>query len=228
MKPLKAFSGLVVAATLVLLAGVSRADIELDFASLTGASVHTVGNGTQYGGGDCQFLPTSTSQNQFRITFSSGVGDSVTDTGYMTGTFHIGTITTLFPGIQTAPVTGIGSVTIHGGGGDLTGTLIWNAIARVGAGDTLNFNGDINLTGIQYDGTQHDLVALKNAGSGTEVITFQFSSRPPYSLEYLCAQQTDSSFSGAISAVPEATTLFAGAGALGLVLVCMGVRKSKK
>jgi hypothetical protein len=132
------------------------------------------------------------------------VGDAVGDFGRMDGTFTIGAITTV-GSVQTASVTGVGILTIHDGlGSDLKASLVWDAIQTSGAGGTINVNGVLNLSGIAYAGTELDLIALRDAqaGSGSDVVTFQF--RPGKSLTALTANGkiNSTSFSGTLQATP--------------------------
>jgi hypothetical protein len=173
--------------------------ITINFASdVTGGSVQFTGTGDTF-----TFHPTAA--NQFTIGSSSGVGDSIGDLGFIGGTFTIGAITTDATG-QSAPVTGTGSITIHGGAGtDLTGTLVWNKIRSSGTGGIMNVDGVINLAAITYTGGQSDLIALKNAGSAIQTVTFQFI--PGLSLTTLTTdgQVNSTSFSGTIAtaSVPD-------------------------
>src|SRR5689334_21237195 len=93
-------TGLLVAATLVFTTPAKA--ITLDFAAISGGQVQFVGSGDTF-----TFLPTSTSQNQFRVTGSDGFGDSVSLYGRMNGSFSIGSITTI-GSLQTASVSGSG------------------------------------------------------------------------------------------------------------------------
>jgi hypothetical protein len=222
MKTLKFVSGVVMACGLAFVSSQSRAEIVLDFSSLSGAAVNFNGDGT--------FSFTPADGNQFTITDSKGVGESIDDTGYITGTFRVSDITPPNSTIQTAKVTGTGSLYIDDrDGGKLTATLTWNSIIRAGAGDILNFDEGINLTSIQYSGSESDYLPFVNAGSGVGVVSFQFSSGANKSLEYLSTHTASASFSGTLTAVPEPSTIVAGAGALGLLLVGVGAgsRKSR-
>jgi hypothetical protein len=169
--------------------------LQINFGNLTGASVQFDGTS-----GTFSFNPGS-GGNQFAITtVGGGAGDSVGDLGSMSGTFTIGTISS-FLGVQTAPVTGTGSLTIHGGGNDLTAALVWNTIATMGAGGLINVNGALNLTSITYSGLQTDLLGLSSTGVGTETISFQFAGLTSLTDLTTSGTSLDTSFSGSLSAV---------------------------
>ena len=130
-----------------------------------------------------QTFSFSPASNNFQVT--SGTASGLL--GEMTGTFTIGTITTtIVPGLgtmQTASVTGSGTFVIHDGAFTLSAALTWVDIAQFGSGAFLNTTGTVNLTGITYGGSNLDLLALAAAGSGNNVLSFQFA--PTVSLEEL-------------------------------------------
>lgn len=139
--------------------------------------------------------------------------------GDMTGTFTIGVISNPAPGVFTAPVTGTGTFVIHDGAGfDLTATLTWNTIAQVGTGNALNIQGQANLTGISYLGANTDLIAMANAGTAANVLTFQFV--PAVTLQVLRdgPGEHSTSFSGTVVSLPDggSTVMLLGA-ALGVI-----------
>jgi len=199
--------------------------ITLSFANIVGANVEFIGLGGNSGnkGGNFRFNAPA-SGNDFRITASDFIGDSVGDMGAILGTFHIGTITSLPGGLQKAPVTGSGSVVIHGGAGtDLTANLDWNQIQTSGTAGSVNLSGVLNLSSIHYTGGQHDLARLAAyPHTGVAVVSFTFI--PARSLTQLTAKNSDkkTSFSGTYFAdrVPDggATLLLLAAGIMGLGL----------
>ena len=145
-----------------------------------------------------------------------GVGDSVNNLGKIGGTFTIGAIS-ISGGVQTASVTGSGTMTIRDSSGNLlTGTLTWDSIQSSGTGGTINVNGSLNLTGIAYAGSESDLNTLKFNGGGIEAVTFQFI--PGLTLTQLTADGTTNatSFSGSIASIPDGGSTVA---LLGLALV---------
>jgi len=202
-------------ATALLLSLQAKA-LVFNYSNLTGTEV-------AFAGGAFSF--TSVGGYQFQITtVDGGVGDAQGLDGFISGgPFNIGAITTA--GIeQSAPVTGTGMLHITDASSvDLTGSIQWLDIATFGVGGVLDLTGTVNLTGINYTGSNQDLLALKNAGSATEVVTFQFI--PGKTLTQLVASGGTTSYSGGISPVPEPTTLtLVGMGFAGL----LAVRRNRK
>jgi len=196
-----------VATALACAALTSRADVLLSFNNTSGATI-------TFGGGSFQFVPSG--GTDFRITGSSGADDSFGDTGTISGVYTIGTVTPVAPGIQSAPVTGSGTLTINDGlGKSLTAGITWDTIESIGAGtsDTLNFGGTINLTSVNYNGTLTDLKDLAQNHLGIAVLNFTFTSSSAQDVQHLKTfSGSEKSFSGSLSsAVPEPTTVVAGA-----------------
>ena len=123
-------------------------------------------------------------------------GTAISLLGEITGTYTIGAVTTA-GGVSTASVTGTGTFVIHDGVNDFTATVIWIDIQQGGSGDSLNVAGTVNLTGITYAGSNPDLLALKNAGTGINVLAFQFL--PPLSLDSLKTVPARNSFNGTVA-----------------------------
>jgi hypothetical protein len=182
----------------------------LEFSNLNNTVVDFTGGGFSF---------TSTNGYQFKVTgITDGAGDSVGFQGYVTGSpFMIGTIVSS-SGIESAPVTGTGTLHITDAAStDLTGTIEWLDIATVGVGGAININGMLNLTGISYLGTSSDLNTLASAGSASDVVTFQFN--PAKTLTELKNTGGSTSYSGNIYAVPEpGTIMLVAVGLLGLFL----------
>src|SRR5882724_587460 len=128
-----------------------------------GAAIQFNGDGT-FG-----FTPAT---NNMEVSLGSAEGLF----GDMTGTYTIGDVTTVYVDtigdISTAPVTGTGTLVIHDGAVDFTATMEWIGILQLGTLGGLNIQGAVNLTGITYSGTNADLSAMKNAGSGINVLAF--------------------------------------------------------
>ena len=186
----------------------------------TGASASLI----NFAGGTFSFTAGPTATDQFDIQSVSGGTvngvPTVGDPGYLNpgGPFLIGAISGPPTGTQTATVTGTSVLNINGTGAyageDLTGNITWKTITTSGTGGNLNLMGLLNLTSIVYTGTDPNLVALAAIlhGGATDVISF--SMLPPESLSALqSATGSGYSFSygGSIFAVPEATTMLAGA-----------------
>lgn len=154
--------------------------------------------------------------DSFRVTTGTASGFE----GDITGTFTIGTITTIGP-LSMAPVTGTGTLVIDDPSGfNLTATLTWFDMQQIGTGGSLNIGGAVNLTGITYGGSNADLLALAAAGSGIDVLSFQFN--PTVSLSGLRSSANSTSFSGTIATatVPDGGSTI---GLLGFALFGIGV-----
>jgi len=166
--------------------------------------------------------PPSTNPPNLQIT-SSTTGSASGLFGTISGTFGVGPITGtgFIPTVETATVSGTGTLTIYDGPNPvLTAVLTLENIFTFQAGGGINFAGATNLSSIAYGGTNADLLALANAngGNGLQTVSFQFD--VPTSLHDLFdgTEETPTSFSGSISAVPipAAVWLF-GSGLLGLL-----------
>jgi hypothetical protein len=173
-----------VAACLGLSASVCLADVTFNYANTPGSFIQFNGDST------FTFTP---SVNNFSITS----GTAVNLLGEVTGTYTIGAVTTA-GGVSSAPVTGTGTFVVHDGGNDLTATLVWVDIQQGGVGGSLNVGGTVNLSGVTYAGSNPDLVALKNAGSGINVLAFQFV--PFISLDALKNTVASNAFNGTVFA----------------------------
>ena len=140
----------------------------------------------------------------------------------ISGTFTISNIQIIVPGLaETGDVSGTGAFVIHDGmGNDLTATLVWTSVAQIGAGNALNFHGNVNLTGITYSGTNADLVTLANAHSAIDVLSFQFTTQIDLTtLANHTGGDITNSFSGTIATVPDGGTTVA---LLGVALLGIG------
>ena len=157
------------------------------------------------------------------ITITSGTAAGFN--GGITGLFGVGPITNTGP-LETASVSGTGALNIFDGSDTLTATLSWVDIATFGTAGNLNTTGTANLSNITYTGTNADLLALFNGGSGINVLSFQFTS--PTTLTNLFTNSTSTtstSFSGSIAPVPVPAAIWLfGSGLLGMA----GIARRKK
>ena len=191
------------------------AAVTIDYSNTSGSSVNldpTDGCGGSGTVGCFSFSPG----NSIQITSGTANGFA----GGISGTFGVGTITSA-GSVETAMVSGTGVLSIFDGVFTLTADLDWVDIATFGTAGNFNSTGTANLSNIVYGGTNGDLAALLNAGSGVNTATFQFTT--PTSLTELFTTNTavtSTSFSGSITPtvvpVPAAVWLF-GSGLLGLI-----------
>jgi len=185
----------------------------LDFSSTSGSEV-VFGPGSQFnitgGIADAQ-LPGGVAQ--WQIT-TLGAADGLSGE-FSGGAWSYGAITQSGP-LQTANVTtSTGGMAISDALGVLlTGNVNWVQISTLGAGGSLNAFATVNISDLSYSGVNAALLGLVADGNtlGSVDLTFQFSS--PESLTYLSGLATpmdSGSYSGSIAAVPEPTTVIAGA-----------------
>lgn len=108
-----------------------------------------------------------------------------------------------------------------------TGTVNWVNVATLNYVGYINAVAAINLSDLQYLGTDPELVALRDAGKGSVSVSFQFS--PGKTLTELTEGKGPykTSYNGSISPVPEASTAFAGLGALGVVVLFIAVHSKR-
>jgi hypothetical protein len=171
------------------------------------------------GTGDTITFP-SAGAFDFHITSDTGgSGSAIGLVGNIDGTFTIGAISSPLAGLETAPVTGIGTFSIDDGAGFvLSGDLEWVSIFTFGADGGLNAEAAVNVTGITYGGVNADLLAFSAFGSAINALTFQFT--PPVSLSALVVDGAinGTSYSGSFCAVPVPPSLILlGSALLGLV-----------
>jgi hypothetical protein len=171
--------------------------ILLDYSTLPNALISFAGGG---------FTFTGNAGNQFEIDdVFNGSGDSLGFKGYITspGPFAIGAIY-INGSVQTAPVTGSGTLHLSDGVNQLTATIQWVDITTIGTSGILNVNGQVNLTGITYSGPSLDLQALVASGTAQVDLSFQFI--PALTLTQLKATGGATDFSGTILGAPVITT----------------------
>lgn len=203
--------------SIVIAAGLAATSITSQAALSLSFSNQGLGTGIQFNGASSSFqlnpAPGSVAAPQFAITSETGGISSIGLKGWINGSpWTIGAITT--SGLtQSAPVTGLGSLFLNDGlGNNLTGTLSWMNIQTIQSLGGVNAALLVNLSGLAYTGANVDLLALAAGGTGSLNLTFQFN--PGQSLDQLTAGSAQvSSYSGSIAgtAVPEPTTVIAGA-----------------
>jgi hypothetical protein len=198
---------------LALAAVTSQAALTLNFSS-------TVSSTIQFNGAASTFQfnnsPGSFGGNQWWIT--SEVGGTGSGLGLLgevlNGPFSYGAITTS-GNEQTASVIGpLGGLVIHdGSGNDLTGTVDWMNVETFNSIGGLNSLLNVNVTDLAYAGLNQDLLSLVALGGGTGSMNVSFQFNPGQTLTQLStgAGPYETSYSGSLSAVPEPTTIIAGA-----------------
>lgn len=181
-----------------------------NYSSLPGAVI-------QFSGSDTFTFSNSLSNPGDNFVVDNGAAVGLL--GDISGTFKLGTITTV-AGVSTAAVTGTGSITITDGSGDkLKATLTWIGVEQMGTLSVLNDDAAVDLTNITYAGTNPALDALAASGEAEDTLSFTFV--PIKTLSTMATHKVSTSFSGTILAVPDraaAICLF-GLGLLGLAVM---------
>jgi hypothetical protein len=141
--------------------------------------------------------------------------------GDITGKYNIGPIATVGTTQQAAVADGAGathkfSIT-DGAGFKFEGDVDWILIRTTGIGGLINVDGDINLSGLTYGGTNADLLQLlaeaSPPGGGVATISFQFTGDSALTVltspnPVTGAERThESSYSGSVSSVPAPPAL---------------------
>jgi hypothetical protein len=143
--------------------------------------------------------------------------------GHIGGTFTIGAIT-VDGDLQSAPVTGAGTLTIEDGLGFLlTADLdLVDIFTNQAVGGT-NFGATLNTDNVAYGGSEANLLAL--LGGATTVVSFQFVEQ--VSLTSLAETPRTNSFSGTIGSddavIPEPATM----GLVGGILLGLGLMRRR-
>jgi hypothetical protein len=158
---------------LAMVAQQVQASLTLDFASNTGSTISFDGSS--------HFTFVNTSGSDFHINDPVGTPSlgalgsiSIGAPGFTIG--KVTTASTPFGNLESAPVSGTGSLTISdGSGGTFQGTVVWNDLTSLGTLNGLNLSGNLNLSTLSYNGTKSDLLALLNAGAGSAAVSFQFT-----------------------------------------------------
>jgi hypothetical protein len=128
--------------------------------------------------------------------------------GDIDGVFTIGAITSPLPGLEQAPVTGAGTMTISDGSNLWSADLTWVSIFTFGTTGGLNAGGNVNLTNITYAGSNPFLLSISSSNIGVGNLTFNFV--PALSLTNLTTdgQVNNTSYSGSIT-VPDGGSILA-------------------
>jgi hypothetical protein len=196
----------------------------MNYASIPNSTIQFNGTASSF-----QFNAANTGDEWTIGNTSSGTGSAIGLLGaFSSGPFSYGAIaTTSVPGfgtIEAATVLGpLGGLSINDGGGYfLTGTVNWVQLETINSIGGLNANLNVNVTGLNYLGSNPDLLTLLAGGSGAMNLTFQFS--PGKTLTDLTTGSGpyQTTYSGSISTtvVPEPSqTALLGLGLTALVIV---------
>ena len=209
----------VLSACLLSAIAVPAGAVTIDYSNTAGSTINFnpldgCGGGTV---GCFDFSPDSPLTS---INITSGSASGLL--GNIDGTFGVGPITTLVSSpflVQSAAVSGTGTLSIVDGANTLTADLVWVDIYSAGVAGGTNVNGTANLSNISYSGTNADLLALFNGGTGIQTMTYQFTSAASLTKLFTTNTSiTSTSFSGSITPVPvpAAAWLF-GSGLVGLI-----------
>ena len=226
MKPIKSFA--VAMAGLVLSAVTSQAQLSLNFASTTGATIQFNGTASSFQF-DSSTLVERPPIGAYYVGSQWSIGSETGGTGSALGLlgvfnnspFSYGPITTPSAGVEIATVTGpVGGLNLNDGLGNfLTGNVNWIQLETDDSSGSINAALTVNVTGLAYAGINPDLLTLVADGPGSMNLSFQFSPSEMLSQLTSGVGPYNTSFAGSISVVPEPTS--AGVLLLGLgALVC--------
>jgi hypothetical protein len=234
MKHIKLFT--MAMAGLALSVVTSQAQLSLNFASTTGATIQF--NGTtssfQFNSSTLVLPPPIGSYyvgSQWSIgSETGGTGSALGLLGVFTNSpFSYGTITTPSTGVEIATVTGpLGGLNVNDGLGNLlTGNVNWIQVETDNSAGSINASLTVNITGLAYAGTNPDLATLAADGPGSMNLSFQFS--PGKTLSQLTSDTGpyETSFSGSLS-VPEPTSAGVLLLGLGALACCQRFAKNRR
>jgi hypothetical protein len=194
-------------AGLVLMTASSQAQLTLNFASNTGASVQFNGAASSFnfnnGNNGYQWNVTDEIGGSSAIGFNASVNN---------GPFAYGPITISSSGgfqIEYATVLGpLGNLVLSDGVATLTGTVNWIDVATYGSGSgLLNASLDVNVSNIHYSGSNPDLLYLLAHQPGSMDVSFQFSTSSTLTQLSSGTGPYLTSYSGSLSVVPEPSML---------------------
>jgi hypothetical protein len=202
----------------------AQGSLGLNFSSTPGSTIQFNGAASSF-----QFNPSTSSifggvflGSQWIIgSQTGGIGGGVGLKGlFNNGPFSYGPITTV-GSEQSATVTGpTGQLVIQDGSGfDLTGNIDWLQISTFNSSGAINADLVVNVTGLNYAGSNPDLLTLVANGPGALNLTYQFSPGKTLSDLTKGSGSYQTSYSGSLSVVPEPTStvcLLLGLGALTL------------
>jgi hypothetical protein len=201
----------------VLSALATQAGLTLSLTGDSGSSIQFNGNGTANGNATFQFNDSTAGASHQWVTTIGGH----TYTGSFGGTtWTYDKITSLFGGVvQYASVeTTAATLTIYDAtGGKLTGSFTWGNILTLNSAGSTTAASTLNLGVLTYSGGTDATLSALNGDKGSLNLSFQFSPNETLS-SVSTGGKTITSYNGLITVVPEASTTFAGFGAVGLVL----------
>jgi hypothetical protein len=209
---------------MALLIASSQAQLTLNFAANPGASVQFNGASSSF-----NFNPGNNGY-QWIVTDEVGGFSAVgLNASVSNGPFLYGPITISSSGgfqVQYATVLGpLGNLVMSDGAANLTGTVNWIDVATYGLGSgVLNAALNINVSNIQYSGSNPDLIYLVAHQPGSMDVSFQFPTSRTLTELSLGTGPYLTSYSGSLSVVPEPSTL-ALTGLGGLILLQLRRRK---
>jgi hypothetical protein len=195
----------------------------MNYASIPNSTIQFNGTASSF-----QFNAANTGDEWAIGNTSGGTGSAIGLLGaFSSGPFSYGPITSTtiagFGTVEAANVLGpLGGLSINDGAGYfLTGTVNWVQVETINSIGGLNANLNVNVTGLNYLGSNPDLLTLLAGGSGAMNLTFQFS--PGKTLTDLTTGSGpyQTTYSGSISTtvVPEPNqTALLGLGLTALVI----------